>query len=107
SSDVGVCLQAYLHRTADDVDSLMPLGPSIRLVKGAYREAPEIALPKKVLIDQNYLRLSDRLLADRKTGRLRRFAAATHDLKLITKIIDAAARAGLAPKVAYEIQMLY
>ena len=38
--DVGVCLQAYLKRTCDDLRRLMPLDPSIRLVKGAYRSRP-------------------------------------------------------------------
>jgi len=43
--NVGVCLQAYLHRTKDDLAKLLPLRPSIRLVKGAYNEPPEIAFP--------------------------------------------------------------
>jgi len=41
---VGVCLQAYLHRTAADLESLIPLGCAIRMVKGAYQEPPDIAL---------------------------------------------------------------
>jgi proline dehydrogenase len=41
--NVGICLQAYLRRTADDVQRLLPLGPSIRLVKGAYAEPASIA----------------------------------------------------------------
>src|SRR6267154_4789863 len=41
--NVGICLQAYLHRTKDDLAKLLPLRPSIRLVKGAYNEPPEIA----------------------------------------------------------------
>ena len=44
--NVGVCLQAYLKRTADDVDSLMPLDPTIRLVKGAYREPRELVFAR-------------------------------------------------------------
>ncbi len=40
--NTGICLQAYLRRTAEDVESLLPLDPSVRLVKGAYREASEI-----------------------------------------------------------------
>ena len=46
-SNVGVCLQAYLYRTARDIAALMPLGPTIRLVKGAYKEPPNIAYPRK------------------------------------------------------------
>src|SRR2546422_5386592 len=45
--NVGVCLQAYLYRTAADLASLIPLGPAIRLVKGAYKEPPDRAFPKK------------------------------------------------------------
>jgi len=41
--NVGICLQAYLHRTKDDLAKLLPQRPSIRLVKGAYNEPPEIA----------------------------------------------------------------
>src|SRR5213593_1781836 len=44
---VGVALQAYLFRTEPDVESLVPLGAAIRIVKGAYLEPPEIAYPKK------------------------------------------------------------
>jgi len=107
SPDVGLCLQAYLYRTAADLEALLPLSPSIRLVKGAYREPPDVAFPKKALVDQNYLRLSEQLLAERRTGQVRRLAAATHDLKLISKLAELAAREGLAPKDAYEVQMLY
>ncbi len=38
--NVGVCLQSYLRRTPDDLEALLPLEPTIRLVKGAYREPP-------------------------------------------------------------------
>src|SRR5215831_2784235 len=44
--NVGVCLQAYLYRTNEDIGKLLPLRPSIRLVKGAYMEPPEIAFPR-------------------------------------------------------------
>src|SRR5258707_15396121 len=46
--NVGVCLQAYLHRTKDDLAKLLPLRPPIRLVKGAYIQPPEIAFPRKL-----------------------------------------------------------
>src|SRR5206468_2687522 len=47
SALVGVALQAYLHRTPQDLESLLPLGAAIRLVKGAYLEPPQIAYPRK------------------------------------------------------------
>ncbi|MGH7538327.1 MAG: proline dehydrogenase family protein, partial [Gemmatimonadales bacterium] len=45
--NVGVCLQAYLRRTPQDVTALLPLSPAIRLVKGAYNETADVALPRK------------------------------------------------------------
>jgi proline dehydrogenase len=107
ASEVGVCLQAYLHRTARDINELLPLNPSVRLVKGAYREPADAAIRKKSAIDQNYLRLSERLLAARREGRVRRFAVATHDLDLVSRVEAAARRLGVAPSEAYEVQMLY
>jgi proline dehydrogenase len=50
--NVGVCLQAYLYRTLDDLASLLPLGPAIRLVKGAYLESPKVAFPRKGDVDE-------------------------------------------------------
>ncbi len=48
---VGICLQAYLRRTDDDLDALLPLKPSIRVVKGAYLEPPDVAYPEKREVD--------------------------------------------------------
>src|SRR5207244_4315105 len=86
SPDVGICLQAYLHRTEADIERLLPLRPSIRLVKGAYREPEGLVIRGKAPVDTNYVRLSERLLAERREGRVRRFAVATHDLELIERI---------------------
>ena len=63
-ANVGVCLQAYLYRTAKDLESLLPLGPGIRLVKGAYKEPPEIAFPRKRDVDENYFQLASTMLGD-------------------------------------------
>ena len=46
-ANVGICVQAYLYRTEQDLDSLIPLRAAIRLVKGAYNEPAELAFPKK------------------------------------------------------------
>jgi proline dehydrogenase len=48
---VGIAIQAYLFRSAKDVESLIPLGPAIRVVKGAYLEPPDVAYPKKSVVD--------------------------------------------------------
>ena len=45
--DVGVCLQAYLHRTREDLQRMLRIGAGVRLVKGAYREPASVALRRK------------------------------------------------------------
>ncbi|HVD78472.1 MAG TPA: proline dehydrogenase family protein, partial [Vicinamibacteria bacterium] len=105
-ANVGVCLQAYLFRTVQDVERLLPTGAGIRLVKGAYREPPEIAFPRKRDVDANYLALARRLLADdaRKAGV--RAVFGTHDSRLLRAIVDHAAAIGL-PARAAEFHLLY
>jgi len=61
---IGVALQAYLYRTAQDVESLLPLGAAIRMVKGAYLEPAGVAYPKKADVDQNFYTLSCRLMSE-------------------------------------------
>ena len=82
--NTGVCLQAYLKRTAGDVDSLMPLDPTIRLVKGAYREPRELVLGSHEVIDEAYRRLALLILA--RKGTVGRLALGTHDVGLIRQI---------------------
>ncbi|HEX9824889.1 MAG TPA: proline dehydrogenase family protein [Actinomycetota bacterium] len=103
---VGLCLQAYLHRTPRDLEELLPLGPSIRLVKGAYREPEEVALATRAEHDVAFFSLSETLLGGLKAGKVRRFAAATHDLALLGKVASASRSIGLPP-TAWETQMLY
>ena len=76
--DVGLCLQAYLRRTWDDVQRLLPHRPSIRLVKGAYKESPLHVFTERRVIDEAYLRLAVHLASDRD-GRVRRTVLGTHD----------------------------
>ncbi len=104
--NVGVCLQAYLYRTANDLESLLPLGPAIRLVKGAYSEPPDIAFPRKKDVDENYFRLASAMLDKPAQESGLRAAIATHDLTLIRRIQQLAASRGL-DKDAFEFQMLF
>jgi proline dehydrogenase len=98
--NVGVCLQAYLKRTAGDVDSLMPLDPTIRLVKGAYREPRELVFGSHEVIDEAYRRLALLILA--RKGPLGRLALGTHDVALIRQIeTDVGGRDG------FEVHMLF
>ncbi|HXF57485.1 MAG TPA: proline dehydrogenase family protein [Actinomycetota bacterium] len=103
---LGVCLQAYLYRTEDDLETLLPLCPSVRLVKGAYREPPHVAHRRRARVDESFLRLARRLLEAGRAGRLRRFALATHDLRLVGRVERMRRELGL-PREAFEVQMLY
>jgi proline dehydrogenase len=103
---VGVALQAYLYRTAKDLESLIPLGPAIRIVKGAYLEPPEVAYPKKSDVDENFYTLCVRLLQEdaRKAGTLLHIA--THDTVLIDRLLKYIDEHKV-PSSAYEFAMLY
>ena len=103
--NVGVCLQAYLYRTADDLSALLPLGPGIRLVKGAYSEPDGVAYPRKRDVDARYMRLAWALLEAQHAGAARA-AFATHDLALIAGIRRRAEERGMKA-VDLEFQMLY
>jgi proline dehydrogenase len=105
-NNIGVCVQAYLHRTAEDIERLIPLGVPIRLVKGAYKEPPSVAVQKKSDVDANYLTLAKRCLQAASAGEGGIPAFGTHDMKMITSIQNAASSIGL-PKDAYEFEMLY
>jgi proline dehydrogenase len=102
---VGICLQSYLRRTLADVDALLPLSPAIRLVKGAYREPPEVAFPKKQDTDRAYLDLSLRLLEQAAAGRAT-LVSGTHDLQLLEQI-RARAEALRVTAPRWEVHMLY
>jgi proline dehydrogenase len=86
SPRIGVCLQAYLRRTAVDLESLLPLGPAIRLVKGAYREPASLAFPNKSDVDENFYDLASRLLEDDAQRAGAMVAIATHDETLIERL---------------------
>jgi proline dehydrogenase len=103
---VGIAIQAYLHRTAKDIETLIPLGGAIRMVKGAYLEPPDIAFAKKSDTDENYYTLCVRLLAEdaRKAGMLLHIA--THDIALADRLQAYITQHNI-PKSAYEFAMLY
>ena len=101
---VGVCLQTYLYRTAKDLEDLLPLRPGIRLVKGAYKEPPSVAFPRKADVDANFFSLSRRLLEQVPNGV--EFGVGTHDPVLIKRTAEEAERLGVANK-DYEYQLLY
>ena len=98
---LGTVIQTYLYRSEDDVQQLLSEGIRIRLCKGAYKEPPEIAFPKKTDVDANYVKLAKVLL---KSGIYH--GLATHDENIIEQVKQFA-RAENIPATAYEFQMLY
>lgn len=103
-ADVGVCVQAYLYRTAEDLERLLEAGGGIRLVKGAYDEPEEVAFAARTEVDRNFLRLARRMLE--APGGDVRPAFATHDGRLHAEVRRQARERDVEPG-DYEFQMLY
>jgi proline dehydrogenase len=99
--NVGIVLQAYLHRTEEDVKEAVRRGDRVRICKGAYKEPPEIAFQDMDEIRASYLRCA-RLLLEK--GHYP--AIATHDEKLVGEVLSFTAQQGIASS-RYEFQMLY
>jgi len=104
-NNVGICLQAYLYRTMDDIKFLVDINPWIRLVKGAYKEPDTVAFKKLKQVNDNYLTLS-RFLLQLIMEKSNRVAFATHDLILQEHIKKEAKSMGIDKK-KLEFQMLY
>ncbi|HET7346703.1 MAG TPA: proline dehydrogenase family protein [Acidobacteriaceae bacterium] len=98
---VGIVIQAYLRRSARDVETLLSDGIRLRLCKGAYKEPPEVAFPTKREVDENFVALTKVLL---KSGIYH--GIATHDEAMIraTREFVAAER---MDRSSFEFQMLY
>jgi proline dehydrogenase len=101
----GICLQAYLRRTAADIERLRPLDPAIRLVKGAYDEKESIAYRNRRNVDSNFVGLAVSFLIDGR-GRSIRLGLGTHDVALIEQIAEQVKAAGI-PRDGFEVEMLY
>lgn len=101
----GICLQAYLKRTATDIQRLLPLDPAIRLVKGAYDEPADIAYRDRRRVDSNYVGLATRFLLDGRDRPIR-LGLGTHDVELIEQIAEGLAAGGVG-RDRFEIEMLY
>ena len=104
-ANTGICLQAYLRRTSADVERLLPLGPAIRLVKGAYDEPNAIAFRTHSEVDANYLAVAAHMLREGRSRPLR-VGLGTHDVALIERIVEHVAPAGIT-RNAFEVEMLY
>ncbi|MEW6368536.1 MAG: proline dehydrogenase family protein [Acidobacteriota bacterium] len=99
--NVGIVLQAYLHRTDKDVDRMIELKARVRLCKGAYAEPATIAIKSMPKIRENYMKLTEKLLKSKIYHGI-----ATHDERLIKATAALAGQLGIA-KDAFEFQMLY
>ncbi len=104
--NVGLVVQSYLYRSADDVARLIDMGVSVRLVKGAYDEPPEVAFPDKADTDANYVRLMEQLFSDKAQANGVFPAIATHDEHLIAWAREHARERQISPE-RFEFQMLY
>ena len=99
--NVGIVIQAYLHRSLNDIHQLIDLGARVRLCKGAYKEPPSLALQEMPEIRQNFKNLAEALLLKGEYP-----AIATHDDELIAWVKSFAASQGIS-KEKFEFQMLY
>src|SRR5947207_809495 len=100
-NDVGIVLQSYLYRTAEDARDLLKIPARIRLCKGAYDEPPEVAYPDKKDVDDNFVRVMQMLITSCVYHGM-----SMHDPKMIDATIEFANREGIG-KDAFEFQMLY
>ena len=100
-TNVGSVLQAYLYRSADDLERLLPLEPNLRIVKGAYLEPASVAFSAKRDVDEAYVRLVEKGLLGGAN-----IAVATHDERIISHVRDFAARNEIS-RDRFEFQMLY
>jgi len=101
SPAIGAVIQAYLHRSEQDVRDLLAYGCRIRLCKGAYDEPHELAYHRKADVDASFVRLMNLLL---ESGVYH--GVATHDPRMIAETIRFAAALRI-PKDRFEFQMLY
>ena len=97
--NLGVAIQAYLHRTPADLEDLITRGGHIRLCKGAYDEDEAVALRTRNRVDEAF----DRLCADLMAAGSTYPAIATHD----ERRIEVARRHAVHRYEPFEFQMLY
>ena len=105
-SNVGIVIQAYLYRSEADITALCREGAHVRLCKGAYKEPPVHAFPRKADVDANYVRLMKMLLSPEARANGTFGAIATHDAKMIDATCQYA-QEQLVPRDEFEFQMLH
>lgn len=103
---LGLCVQANLRRTPADLESLIPLGAAIRVVRGGYREPPALAHQSRSEVTEAFFRLGVRLLEPDARAAGVRAVFGTHDMALIARLQGHARSRGLGPG-AFECHLLY
>ena len=98
---VGAVIQAYLYRSEEDIKTLLRDRIRIRLCKGAYKEPPDKAFPKKEDVDANYLKLTRLLLTSGVYHGI-----ATHDEAIIVETKKFVEQQGIGHET-FEFQMLH
>ncbi len=97
--NLGLALQAYLHRTPADLARILPLGGHVRLCKGAYDEPEEVAIRRRDGVEEAFRGLLAELMACESV----RPAVATHHDRLVAAARELAAQR----REPFEFQMLY
>ncbi len=102
--NVGIVVQSSLRRSDADIEALAAEGAPVRLVKGAYREPPDVAYEANADVDAAFIRLADTYFARMAAGGS--LAIATHDARMVRAAIRSA-EAHAVPRDRVEFQMLY
>ena len=100
-NNVGTVMQAYLYKVNDDVEKMKDKKVNLRLVKGAYKESPEVAFPSKADVDENYKKIIKQHLLNGCYA-----AVATHDDNIINYVKQLEKEHNI-PRSQFEFQMLY
>lgn len=96
--NVGITIQAHLNRSENDIQELIHYPGKIRVVKGAYQEPSDVALPRSNELNQRYLKLVEQLMESKHP-----VSIATHDETLIQEM----ERCQYLNRRLVEIEMLY
>lgn len=98
---VGIVIQAYLHRTKNDIADLAALNADVRLCKGAYSETERVALQNMPAIREAFKDYARLLLENTTYPRI-----ATHDDELVEWVKQYTGEQKIG-KARFEFQMLY
>ena len=97
-TNIGITLQAHLHRTPQDFNEIAGCAGPVRIVKGAFKEPLDVALPRSEELNNRYLHLAEMIIS---SGRL--VSIATHD----ETIIEEVQKRGYLDRPDVQMEMLY